>query len=272
MVIFTDLDGTLLDHENYSFRMALPALDLLRRRGVPVVPVSSKTAPEVRLWMGYLQLEGPFIYENGGGIIIPGSYFPFPLEGFDPLGREMKLSLGTGVEEVRANLSDIALELALEIQGFGGMAPQEVTDLTGLKGPELAMSLEREFDEPFRVVGQHNPEALVESAARRGLNLIRGGRLYHLTGGCDKGKAVTIVADLFRKVNPDIITVGVGDAQNDWSFLEVVDRPFLVQRSDGTFDPTVPEGEVEHVRGIGPKGWRMAIEGLFATGIVKGNV
>ena len=73
MVIFTDLDGTLLDHENYSFRMALPALDLLRRRGVPVVPVSSKTAPEFS--MRSFTASGPKA-ENSGPMTQPALSVP----------------------------------------------------------------------------------------------------------------------------------------------------------------------------------------------------
>ena len=35
LVLFSDLDGTLLDHESYSFDAARPALDRLRREDVP---------------------------------------------------------------------------------------------------------------------------------------------------------------------------------------------------------------------------------------------
>lgn len=47
MVVFSDLDGALLDHETYEFDAARPALDRLRRDGVPLVLCTSKTRAEV---------------------------------------------------------------------------------------------------------------------------------------------------------------------------------------------------------------------------------
>ena len=47
LLVFTDLDGSLLDPHSYSFAAALPALAALAEREVPVVPVSSKTRREL---------------------------------------------------------------------------------------------------------------------------------------------------------------------------------------------------------------------------------
>ena len=46
-LVFTDLDGSLLDHHNYSYSDALPQLRQLERRGIPVIPASSKTRVEI---------------------------------------------------------------------------------------------------------------------------------------------------------------------------------------------------------------------------------
>ena len=48
-LVFTDLDGTLLDHRIYSFEDALPALDFCRKTHVPVILISSKTRAEMDL-------------------------------------------------------------------------------------------------------------------------------------------------------------------------------------------------------------------------------
>jgi len=49
LVVFTDLDGTLLDEETYSWEAAEPALAMLRERGIPWVMVTSKTRAEVEV-------------------------------------------------------------------------------------------------------------------------------------------------------------------------------------------------------------------------------
>ncbi len=38
-IVFSDLDGTILDHKTYSFDEALEGIRLLKERGVPLVPV-----------------------------------------------------------------------------------------------------------------------------------------------------------------------------------------------------------------------------------------
>ena len=38
LVIFADLDGTLLDRKTYSFEPAQPALLLIRQKGFPLCP------------------------------------------------------------------------------------------------------------------------------------------------------------------------------------------------------------------------------------------
>ena len=64
-IVFTDLDGTLLDHETYDHSPALPALAALAARDIPVIPVTSKTSDELRPLMADIGLEGGFIAENG---------------------------------------------------------------------------------------------------------------------------------------------------------------------------------------------------------------
>jgi len=43
MIIFTDLDGTLLNHKSYDYKAVLPLLERLKSLDIPVVLNSSKT-------------------------------------------------------------------------------------------------------------------------------------------------------------------------------------------------------------------------------------
>src|SRR5262245_50293684 len=58
-LVFTDLDGTLLDADTYSYEAASPALERLRERGTPLVMVTSKTRAEVELWRWRLSNRDP---------------------------------------------------------------------------------------------------------------------------------------------------------------------------------------------------------------------
>jgi len=59
-VIFTDLDGTLLDAETYSYEAARPALAMLKKRQIPVVLCTSKTRAETEAIARRLGLKHPF--------------------------------------------------------------------------------------------------------------------------------------------------------------------------------------------------------------------
>ncbi|RMG01121.1 MAG: mannosyl-3-phosphoglycerate phosphatase, partial [Nitrospirae bacterium] len=75
VIIFTDLDGTLLRADDYSFSEAKEALSLIKRRGIPLVIVSSKTRAEIEVYREKLGNTHPFVSENGGGVFIPLGYF-----------------------------------------------------------------------------------------------------------------------------------------------------------------------------------------------------
>ena len=66
LVIFSDLDGSLLNHSDYSYSEARPALERVIRNQVPLIFVTSKTRPEVEVLHREMQIEEPFVVENGG--------------------------------------------------------------------------------------------------------------------------------------------------------------------------------------------------------------
>ncbi|RPH76966.1 MAG: hypothetical protein EHM80_13515, partial [Nitrospiraceae bacterium] len=80
LIVFTDLDGSLLDGTTYSYKAAIPALTALREQGIPLVMVSSKTRAEMEPIRQRLNLHDPFIVENGGAVFVPHGLFDFPLE------------------------------------------------------------------------------------------------------------------------------------------------------------------------------------------------
>jgi len=72
-LISTDLDGTLLDHYDYSWSAALPSLQRCRDEGITVILNTSKTFAETHALQQALSLDGPIIVENGSALIMPRS-------------------------------------------------------------------------------------------------------------------------------------------------------------------------------------------------------
>ncbi|MFH0811726.1 MAG: HAD hydrolase family protein [Pseudomonadota bacterium] len=73
IIIFTDLDDTLLDTYTHSFERALPALEFLKQKAIPLILCSSKTKREIEFYRKKLGNNHPFISENGGGINYPAA-------------------------------------------------------------------------------------------------------------------------------------------------------------------------------------------------------
>ena len=69
--IYTDLDGTLLDHHTYAFDEALETIKALKDRGIPIIPCTSKTRAEMVGLMQAMGIDGPMIIENGAAIWVP---------------------------------------------------------------------------------------------------------------------------------------------------------------------------------------------------------
>ena len=121
----------------------------------------------------------------------------------------------------------------------------------------------REYDEPFKVVGDgEGAEAVLEEIKKRGLSFTRGGRYFHIMGDNDKGRAVSTLSEIFRRELGDIATIGVGDSQNDLPMLESVDLAVLVQKPDGSYEPS--DLEVKRAEGVGPVGWNRALMDILS--------
>lgn len=261
MVIFTDLDGTLLDARTYSFEPALPALGLIREKGVPLIFVSSKTRAELEVWRRRLENRHPFISENGGGIFIPEGYFPFPVEGERSAGYQV-ISLGMPYDAIRQRFSVLRARLGISVKGFGDMTVEELAALTGLPPDDARRAKQRDYGEPF-LFEKRPEERLMQAIEREGLRWTQG-RFFHLMGDHHKGRALNILRSLYERGSGPVTTVGIGDSLNDLPFLLAVDRPVLVRNRSGRHDRRLAAPGLLRTRGIGPAGWNEAVLELLA--------
>lgn len=264
IVIFTDLDGTLLEHRTYSWAAAEEALAEVERRRVPWVIVTSKTRAEVELLRRKLEHAHPFVTENGGGIFVPHGYFPQRIEGATSTRHYHCLALGQPYDEIVKELEEIAAEAGAEIVGFHQMSTREVAENTGLRPQEAELARQREFDEPFFFAGASDAVVakFVELAKQRKLEITRGGRLWHLFAGSDKGRAVRWLMKEYRAaLRTRLRAVGLGDSTNDLPMLAAVDLPILVQKPDRSYDEEVVSRlpRVTRAPAPGPAGWNETV-------------
>jgi mannosyl-3-phosphoglycerate phosphatase len=262
-LVFTDLDGTLLDSNTYSYEGSLAAINRLKQNGIPIIFCSAKTRAEQEIYRDELRLYHPFIVENGGAIFIPRAYFPFPFDYDKSVGDLLAIELAIPRNMVGKLLAKISEENAFGFTGFTDMSAAEVAAITGLNLESARLAQQREYDEPvkFDSSGKGLSEFLAK-LGEAGLNWSYGGRLHHVMGGGGKGRAVEILTGLYRRMWGEIGTIGLGNGLNDFHLLQEVDIPILVQKRDHSWeDMKLPR--LRRVQGVGPEGWSRAIVELL---------
>lgn len=260
-LIFTDLDGTLLDHNDYSFEAALPTIDYLNQANIPWILNTSKTLAELRDLAKALGNRHPLILENGGGIAVPEAY-PVP-EGAPhsiptSAGDYRLIALGTERSFILSMLEP--LRRSFRFQGFHSMTEAEVVALTGLNPTQARQARERHFSEPL--VWRDEPEALKDFAAELAtlsLSLLRGGRFVHVLGQVDKGQAMARVVDYWFSDKATgcegaLVTIALGDSDNDRAMLEAADRAIVI-RSPVHAPPETHHPHLRISTRTGPEGW-----------------
>lgn len=265
VLIFSDLDGTLLDHETYSFEAATQALELIKSRNIPLVLCTSKARKEIEVYRNLLNNNCPFIAENGGGIFIPEDYFPVDYKYDRKIDRYNVIEIGTPRKDLTQALTEISDETGIMIKTFSDMSTNEIAELTGLEPKTAELAMERDYSEPFVLEDEKYTATIKEKISLKGYTHTRGGRFHHILGGNDKGKAVDILTNIYKSEYVDVKTVAIGDSLNDLPMLSVVDQPILVKKPGGTYDTNIDMPGLIYADGIGPSGWNSSILKLFVN-------
>jgi len=252
LLVASDVDGCLLDEDDYSFHAAHDALDELRRRDVPLVLASSKSRAEMELLVRELGLATPFVVENGAAVVFPTGE---------------TLCWGIPRRRLVAALAEMAAETGFALRGFSSLSVDDVRRLTGLERAAARRAMQREYDEPFLVPEGSDADARLERAAWvRGLRVSRGGRFHHLSGDADKSRGLKAVLLRYADAGLRPTVVALGDAANDRSLLAEADRPVVVPRPGRSVDPLLARAlpGAECAPWPGPRGWNVAVLAVLA--------
>lgn len=259
LLVFTDLDGTLLDHESYSWYPATPVLERLRYHHIPLIFNSSKTAAEIATLRGELESSAPFITENGGALVLPAGCLP---------GQEVDETclFGRPYAELCEVLADLRRQKGYRFAGFADLGPGGVAEATGLDLASATQACARQCSEPL--LWQERGERLIElhrDLAAHRLQLVRGGRFHHVMGETDKGTALGCLAARYRRAFPqtEFVTVALGDGENDLPMLKAADVAVIIPPHEGPPLDLPGHPRVFRPPGAGPYGWRDAMSEIL---------
>lgn len=248
-IVFTDLDGTLLDHDSYSAAAAASALARLRRANIPVILASSKTAAEmieIRDTLGLTSF--PAIVENGAGLL--------------PAGVKT-LGVSSDYENLRRILAEIDPDLRGGFVGFGDWNADEIAAQTGLALTQAAMAGQRQYSEPGLWHGSDDDLARFLSAlSAHGVTARQGGRYLTLSFGASKADQMAAICDQYGAQR----SIALGDAPNDIEMLQAADIAVVIANPHRAPLPPLlgePDTTVLRPTAAGPAGWNAAIHQIL---------
>lgn len=252
LIIFTDLDGTLLNHKTYDYERVCPLLEKLKALGIPVVLNSSKTLSELDAWQSQLKLLPPVIAENGGVMRVPE---------VDSSGTQ-KVLIGRPYAEIRSHLIHIREVHGWAFEGFGDWTVSDVMNHTGLPSDQAVLSMEREVTEP--ILWQDTPEnfeAFKVLLEEEQLMVKKGGRFLHVMGKHDKSDAMHFLVNKeYFSCGLGCTTVALGDSDNDIAMLNYADIAIVIPPEIG--DPLHIKGAI-YVDDHAPSGWIKGVESVL---------
>ncbi len=264
-IIYTDLDGTLLDHFDYSFDKAEQTISSLKALSVPIIPNTSKTYAEVFRIQESLGLTSPFIIENGAAIYIPIDYFPTQPEDTIIQGNYWVKEFCPPRQHWLDLLKNIESKYQKLFQGFSDLSCDELCNLTGLVPESAEYAIDRKYTEPLLWHGDNeNKSEFISHMESLGAHMLQGGRFLHVGGHTDKGVAMTWLSNVYAKQNnTNVQSIALGDSHNDNAMLESADyamqikspiHPFpILNKIENSFRSTE----------FGPKGWAECLNSFF---------
>ena len=253
-LVFSDLDGTILDQDNYSTEKSSEGISLLKENDIPLILTSAKTRAEMGDISAEMNLNSPFIFENGAGIDLGRTGFCGDC-----------IMLSPPFEDFRMVFSSL-LHNGYELKAVTDMSIKEMIDMTGLSEKKARLALMRTGSFPFVVKNEKifdidRTGALNHILSGSGFKIVTGTRFYHLVPvSVDKSAALKRVSEFYKNRVPGepVYIFAIGDAANDIEMLKAADEAFYV----GTGNQKEFSESITFTSKKGPEGFTEAVKNI----------
>ena len=221
LIIFTDLDGSLLHRDTFKFDEIKDYLKKIIDDGIIIIPNTSKTESEIEEFIKDLGTNLPYISENGSAIHrlnLINNNFP------------NKIVLSRDKQELFEIFNKIIpKELKDQCKLISEMNVKKQMDIFGLKDKSLKNALNRKYTIPFLFDGNKiEKNNLLKILRSSSLTVQDGGRVLNLGDNTNKVKSMNQVLKIYKKIENKIKVIAVGDNFNDLDMLRNCDIPCLV--------------------------------------------
>ena len=226
ILIFTDLDGSLLNKETFKFDVIKDFFKELVSNGIIIIPNSSKTEAELLDFNEQNNLDLSFITENGSSI-----------HGLNKIHQNLpsKIIISRTIDEIRNIYEEnISLDFKNKITNILELEIEVQQKILGLPLDKIMLAIKRDHSLPIKFNGTEiEKNEFIKIMKNSGLTIQTGGRIMNVCDNVNKSKAMSEAVRLMRKELDDkIITIGVGDNENDIEMIKQTDYPCLVKNEN----------------------------------------
>lgn len=231
IVVVTDIDASLLEPGTRSLSDERAALSFLAERGIPLIVNSSRSRAEIERLHHTLEIVTPFISEHGSALFLPHQCLPFvPDRARAAVGGHV-IEFGRRYYQVVDTLRLVCQELNMDVVGFAELSIDEVAQELGISSAEAQLVKLREYTELFRVENENEAtlSRLFKALRRRGLRCYQRGRHYLVSATPNRAESLRTLKSLLKRAWGEHVMVGLGDSEDDVSWLQFVDVPIFVE-------------------------------------------
>lgn len=272
-LIFSDIDNTLIQsyilkngeiYHTEEYGEIKTIIKKIRDNNIPLILCSTKTRVEQEKIRKYLEINDPFIVENGGAIIIPENYFPIDLEelglSIKRINNNLIIELGKSYNRLVEILREIRETFYIKFIAVHDLSIKELAQKVGISIDNAKLMASREYSETIIEINNNELYKLKKILKDKGLRILEGTRYNTISSLHDKGSAISILKKLYaiKFQQEKIESIGIGDATNDIPMFENVDKAFLVRNIHNDY-ACMEINNLTRVNGIAHTGWKEII-------------
>ena len=217
VIIFTDLDETLLKENKYNYNILNNFIKTLLQKEYEIIPVTSKTYLEVINLLKQIKYKLPFSVENGAAYYIPIN------KSKNYLYRKIVNPCAIKKNAIKKILKKSIFKAFLHnLKYIEDLSIVEQKEITKLNSKQLEGFNSREFSIPVLISGdKYFKKKFEENLFKYNLKIVFGGKLNNISGLHSKLNSLNFFSNKYKQKlrNTKIISISLGDNQNDIEIL-----------------------------------------------------
>lgn len=266
LIIFSDIDGTIMNHDNYSTGNLDGFFEKIKNE-VDIIFNTSKTFEEVVILNKKLNINNPFIVENGACIFFPKDYV---------VKKDLNIKLFQHKNYFGYKLTKLCpktiennffdLKKKYNFSFYNELSEQKFFEVTNLKKNNAKKSKKRLFTNPILWEDSESKFMDFKSeilSMNKNYHVVKGGRFIHISDNYNKGTATKEFLKIIKKSDKLLYkTVSLGDSESDVCMLELTDYSCIIKTKRKKISLKKSKNNYFSTT-MAPEGWKESLDFVF---------